>query len=417
MNEVPLNLIEGERQEIREPRSKPLWHSLCILDPKGEPLPVLANANIALRNDPALADCFAFDEMLKAPLLVRPLPGGDNDHTVRPVSDNDVGIVQDHLQRAGLHRLPKDTTHQAVDLRAQECAFHPVRDYLSGLEWDGRLRLETWLSEYFGTENTLYVAEIGRMFFVAMVARIFASGCKADYMLVLEGAQGTRKSTACGILGGDWFSDALPDVTQGKDVSQHLRGKWLIEVSEMHAMNRAETTHLKAFITRDTERYRPSYGRREVIEPRQCVFIGTTNRSAYLRDETGGRRFWPVKTGNIDTEALARDRDQLFAEAVELYRRNVHWWPGASFEREHIAPEQDARFEDDVWEEAISEFLRGKSSVLVGKIARDALHIETPRIGRAEQNRITAILERRGWHRQRKDWRGNIPWAPTTDNG
>ena len=123
--------------------------------------------------------------------------------------------------------IGNETVHKAIDLRANECSFHPVRDYIESLESDGIPRLSGWLSAYLGAERTPYTAGIGRMFLISMVARILERGCKADHMLVLEGPQGSLKSTACAIIGGLYFSDNLPDVTAGKDVSQHLRGKWL----------------------------------------------------------------------------------------------------------------------------------------------------------------------------------------------
>jgi Virulence-associated protein E len=393
----------------RKMPGKPKWLSRCIMGEKGNPVPNLANALLGLRFDPSVHQSFAYDAMLCAPMLMRCVKVEPN-FKPRPVTDIDVGHVQEWLQRAGLKRISKDIVHQAVDIRADECAFHPVRDYLNSLVWDGVPRQNAWLATYLGAERTPYTEVIGSMFLISMVARIFDPGCKADHMIVLEGPQGTLKSTACQVLAGQWFSDNLPDINAVKDVSQHLRGKWLIEVSEMNAMNRAEATSLKSFISRTVERYRPSYGRKEVIEPRQCVFAGTTNRAAYLRDETGGRRFWPIKCGRIDISELARDRDQLFAEAVQLYRSGVGWWPHKDFERQHIMPQQEARFEADAWEGMIAEWLTHKSQVLVGEVARGALEIETPRIGRAEQNRITAALERLGWVRGKKDSKGNIPW-------
>ena len=369
------------------------WLDNCQQSAAGGPRANLYNAMIALREDPALRDLYRLDEMLRAPVIRA--NGG-----TRPLTDADISTVQTYLQGAGL-QLGCDIAHQAVALRASECAFHPVRDYLGSLQWDGQRRIHGWLHTYLGAEHGPYSSQIGQMFLVAMVARVYAPGCKADYMPVLGGPQGARKSTACAILGGEWFSDALPDITSGKEASQHLNGKWLVELAELAALGKAENARLKQFITRPTERYRPSYGRLEVIEPRQCLFIGTTNQSAYLRDESGDRRFWPVTVGAIDTDALIRDRDQLFAEAVTLYRSGFRWWPEAGFEAEHIRPQQDARFEPDAWEEKIAAWLADArpANTTVLEVATWALSIEPARFGTAEQRRVAAVLERLGWVR------------------
>ena len=398
-------------------RAQPDWVRNCqrgvgIAGKLGKPVANLANATLALRSDPAFKDMFAFDEMLRSAMLMRAIEEPAATFKPRALTDVDVGQLQETLQKLALVRLPKDVAHQAIDIVAHERRFHPVRNYLNGLAWDGTPRLRAWLTAYLGAEASAYTEKIGTMFMVAMVARILRPGCKADHMLVVEGPQGEMKSTACGVLGGEWFSDNLPEVTGGKDVSQHLRGKWLIEVAEMHAMSRAEAALLKSFISRTDERYRPSYGRREVIEPRTCVFIGTTNKDTYLRDETGGRRYWPIKAGTIKIETLARDRDQLFAEAVKLYRDGVQWWPDRNFEREHIMPQQANRYENDAWEESVAAYVKTKERVTIGEVAKLALFIETPRIGTADQRRIAAVLDMLGWHRLPMDWQGKRWWGP-----
>ena len=329
---------------------------------------------------------------------------------LRALVDEDVTCLTEYLQRAGLKRIAREVVRDALSQRARELSFHPVRDWLDALEWDRRNRVNVWMTTKLGADLNAYTQAIGQMFLVSLVARIYEPGCKVDYMPVLEGPQGAMKSSACSVLGGEYYSDNLPDIRAGKDVSQHLRGKWLIEVGEMHAMNRAESAQLKAFITRQIERYRPPYGRFEVTEPRQCVFVGTTNKSAYLRDETGGRRFWPVRIGKMDIDGLAADRDQLFAEAVQLYRDGAHWWPDRVFEQQHIAPEQEGRFEGDAWQEPIQSFLNKSEKVTVGQVAKGALFFEAARIGTADQRRISAILERLGWKRQPVDSKGNRWW-------
>jgi predicted P-loop ATPase len=217
------------------------------------------------------------------------------------------------------------------------------------------------------------------MFLVMMVARILNPGCKADYMLVLEGPQGTLKSTACKILAGPWFSDAVPDLrASSKDVAAHLNGKWLIELAEMCALDKAEASALKAFITRTTERYRPP---------------------------------WPVTVGKVSDSALAESRDQLFAEAIHLFHAATPWWPTATFEKQFIAPEQEARYEPDAWEDAVADFLKTQSRATILGVARNALFLTTDRIGTADQRRGRAAMLRLGWT-EGKRGTGTRWWVP-----
>jgi hypothetical protein len=390
------------------------WRVTCIMsegkNPK--PLPILANVMMALRMDPNIKNAVARDSMMCSPMLMHEI--GDPTNRLinpRPFSDEDVSDFQEWLQQNGIAHVGRETVRDAIALRARELSYHPVQDYLTGLKWDGVERIGTWFHEYLGVAKNEYSSAVGEMFLISMVARIFKPGCKADHMPVVEGIQGKLKSTACSILAGEWFSDGLPDIRDGKDTSQHLRGKWLIEVAEMHAMGKAEASLLKSFISRTTERYRPSYGRFEVHEPRQCIFIGTTNKETYLRDETGGRRFWPLKAGTIDIAGLKKDRDQLFAEAVQLYRGGAHWWPSKDFEAKHIEPEQAARYEGDAWEEPIRAWLVGKASTTIGAVAIGALEMDVGRVGTADQRRVQAVLTTLGWGQGRRTMAGR-PWVP-----
>ena len=394
------------------------WLTKAQLTQQGEVRSNLLNALLPLRDDPRVSHIVRYDEMQRLPILMQPIPGSQLDghgFDPRPADDPDYTLVQEWLQSEGLETVGITTVQQALDVRSRELAFHPVRGWLDGVTWDGTARLADWLSTYLGVDSTEYSKVIGTLFLTSMIARVRQPGCKCDYMLVLEGPQGAHKSTACAILAGDYYSDSLPDIRNDKDASQHLNGKWLIEIAEMSALDKAAAAALKAFITRTTERYRKSYGRLQSTEQRQCVFIGTTNKKTYLRDETGGRRFWPVTVGKIDLAGLARDRDQLFAEADAWYQAGNPWWPDPKFEAEHIEAEQAARYESDAWEDQIGHWLDGlhdnpgsitwneqtlkEPYTTVLMVARLALYMDAAKIGTVDQNRIRAALGRLGWER------------------
>ena len=286
------------------------WRANLIVTGAGAPKPLLANAITALREAPAWQGVLAYDQFALE-TVVSDVPPWlmDLEWTPRAWSPHDDLLATEWLQRRGIS-VNTATAAQAVEAVARERSFHPVIDYLSSLEHDGVVRSGTWLSTFLGAEQSRYNESVGRAMLIAAVARIYDPGCKVDTVPIFEGVQGARKSTAVKALFNPWFSDELADLGS-KDAAMQTRGVWGIEVSELDAMSRMEVSRIKSFITRTTDRFRPPYGSRIIESPRSCVFWGTTNSDGYLKDETGGRRFWPIKVGKIKVDLIQQMRDQL----------------------------------------------------------------------------------------------------------
>lgn len=248
----------------------------------------------------------------------------------------------------------------AVNVAADKNAFHPVKAYLDELQWDGQPRLDTLFIDYLGAADTKYNRAVCRKAFVAAVARIIDPGCKFDCMTVLAGEQGRYKSTFLSTMGGQWFSDSLRTF-EGKDAEERLRGVWLIEVSELQGFDRSSVEAIKGFLSKQSDRYRVAYGRVQREFPRQCVFFGTTNALDFLRDTTGGRRFWPVdtdvqnRTKNV-VKDLPRERDQIWAEAVTRYRAGEPLYLTGDVEQKALKIQDDHR-ELDAWEGMLHDYL------------------------------------------------------------
>jgi predicted P-loop ATPase len=389
----------------------PEWTSGLMRFGSGAPQGTLANACHALRCAPELQLMLAYDVFAMKTMLVSVPPWElePKRFCQRVWGPHDDLLATEHLQRMAIPLKPQ-TASQAVEIIARERSFHPVLDYLDSLEWDGRRRLDTWLTEYLGADESPYTHSIGRSALIGAVARIRNPGCKVDTVPIIEGRQGLGKSSAARILFDPWFSDELADLG-GKDAAMQTQGAWLIEISELDAMTRSEVSRIKAFVSRATDRFRPPYGARVIESPRSCVFWGTTNSESYLKDETGGRRFWPIKAGRINVEALAGARDQLWAEADRLYRAGAAWWI-VNPEAERIAVgEQTARYQGDPWDDAIGAHLKTVTDVSVAEILRDVLHIDIGRQTQADMNRAVRALKVRGLQRyqertgDKRSWR------------
>ena len=413
LRSVPTGAAAGGAGNWRE--------QLIYVDAKGK-APRLAkhpaNVTCILKHHPDWEGRIYYDEHAHRVMVSTPpwhdLDAGTESDEDREWTDADDTRLSSWLLRAEQFEVPALLCAAAVRIAAEANPRHPFREYLSSLAWDGVDRLDAWLVDYMGVSPSEYTSSVGKWWLISAVARTFRPGCKADCVLILEGPQGSRKSTALRTLAGDrWFSDT-PIVIGSKDAYMALQGKAIIELAELDSMKRSDHDHAKAFFSKQYDDFRPPYGRREVRLMRACVFAGTVNHGAYLTDETGNRRYLPVTCGTIDLEALSRARDQLWAEAVARFHAGERWWPETDEERAEAAEEQGQRLESEPWAEPIAAWcaLRTGDITTNEVLTGSSIKLDVAKIGRAEQKRAARVLKDLGYRRiQLRDPDGSRPWV------
>lgn len=412
------------------------WRDELRRNSEGQIKPWAYNIILIMSHDPAWQNVLGYcDFSYRIVKHTAPLPH----MRVGEWEDSDTARVKEWLAANYYFNPSRGELIDALIVVAQQHRFHPVRDYLNALRWDGEGRLDYWLGDIMEARgDDQYLAASGRMFLIGAVARVMQPGCKMDTVLILEGEQGKGKSSVIAALFGDWYSDA-PLMLGDKDAYQNIQGVWGIELAELDSFNRAESTTAKMFFSQRRDRYRPSYGQMAQDFPRQCVFAGTTNQDEYLKDYSGNRRYWPVYCCAAHAGLMRDQRDQLWAEAVHRYNAGEKWWPDDG-NKLLFENEQDARLQVDPWHYPVERFLREwqPTDIRINWLTADevlnAIGRETSHASRADQNRLAPIMKALGWHKTRKlisvspriqkhvyerpaDWVRDVPTVPEGDDG
>lgn len=386
---------------MKSAKRQPYWHVELAHNDKGHPYPNISNALRVLHLDPTLGpDILWYDEFLDRIMWAREGP-------VREWNEEDIYSLTSYMQDQpiGITNLPDHIVKKTVLTVAKQRTKHCVRDWLSGLKWDGEDRLDLALEDHWGvvasaTQPVEYVRAVSRNFFLALVARIYDPGCKLDEMVVFEGRTGAKKSMALEVVGGAWHAVAHSRVTE-KDFFQDFQGQWVMVVEELNSFTKAEVERIKSVITTSNDNFRGSYDARSSKHPRQNVLTGTTNRDDWGHDETGLRRFMPVVVGDITPDTLAAARDQLFAEAVHRFKAHEMWWIYPS----SAADVQYARQDYDEWTQPVMKWcaervFQGSAYLTAGEILVSALGFKPGDVDKRAQMRIGRILTLSRWERQ-----------------
>lgn len=322
------------------------WKAELEYTKSGKPLCNIANIILILENDPALAGHIVHDLFTGMDSAKDGLPWNKNANQWTDTDDANLRVwLEKHYDITGKEKIADALT--AVLTRH---SYHPIRDYLSGLTWDGVPRLDRIIIDYMGAEDSELNRAMSRKHFVAAVARVFNPGCKYDYCLIMSGAEGIGKSTLLRIMGGKWFNDSITTL-EGKEGMEQLRRAWVVELGELSSIKRSDVEQVKAHLSKQVDIYRAAYARRVLEHPRQCVFCGTTNEALFLKGDTGNRRFWVIpvvaelRKYRDWSEAIRRDRDQLWAEAVHYYKQGEPLYLSEELEAQAKQRQQD--FNDD----------------------------------------------------------------------
>lgn len=395
-----------------------LWERMGLDRSEKGPYATEANAVRILTSAPLYSGRIWLDEFSQKLMI-----DAQDNKPARPINRTDMIQCLVWMQSSlSLPKMPLSAVERAAIVIGAQQSRHPVKQYLESLTWDGVERLPDLLADGWGAAQSEYAAAVGRCWLTAMVARIYEPGCKHDYCIVFEGPQGATKSTALSVLvSRELFLESNRNPVKNPDAfSQSLQGKWLVEIPEIDRIGGkyGSLLDLTAMITIQFDTYRMPYAPTFMDYPRQTVLAGTTNRYCdWQPDETGGRRYWPVRCGVINVEYLRTQRDQLFAEALVRYRRGEKWWDVPA---EQAREEQEARQQMDPWQEHIRMYITHQPKregpgepitwiqrmeplqvLTTQQVLGEVLMIPEGRWTRAEETRVGGCMGSLGWVKKR----------------
>lgn len=422
MTAVSIKPVQPDFQQIGKPEGKrklppdvmPLLDYKRTFDQEGNErsakiCQTVRNWETVLLNDCRFTGKIKFDEFARRDYLTGAVPW-DEENSGRPWSNHDDSALFSIIQ-AEYGLTNRQDYFDAIKNVSRRQKFHPVREKLESLEWDGREHIRYLLPDYLGAEDTQYNYEVIKLWMLGAISRIYQPGCKFDYTMILEGTQGAGKSTFLRkmALRDEWFSDSL-DSLDGKDAAEALTGSWTLELAEMKSLSRTSggVESVKRFLTAQSDKYRAPYARRTDIIPRQCVFAGTSNRSDFLTDQSGNRRFLIIYIGIVEprknlfsSDDEKTDFEQAWAEAMNIYRTQK---PELILPKSCMAEAkkiQEENLADDGLAGIVTEYLKDKKRVCALEIWQEALQ-ENGRPQKWQSSEINAIIEKTpGWHRMK----------------